>query len=440
MLFVAVPVTMAQTINYVHVVSDSTTIGGTVTYEISYNISLPQPKSDYSYTVTPVFRCEDNTITDEPVTVRGRRNARLLKRSMVFNKKYATANPDDFYIKAGTDTVVSRTLTVTSEEYPWLKGSDLTFCTHIEGEGCCSITEDRMVCGDTFRCLRPFYPVIAPVADNTGKAGMLEQDNPILCHISKYRPYDSTRILRKEEGALYVFFPLDKWDLVHDFRGNAATLDTIVSITRQIMADTTSSVKTIQIIGLASPEGPVKRNTLLGENRAMALRDYICTQVNVPDSLFEVCNGGEAWTELRSQVEELDIEGRDALLDIINNESDPDVRERKMKALNGGRTYRYLKDNVLSDQRNSGYIRIYYDYVPDEAAATINRASQLLREEKYREALDLLDTVKHDPRSLNARGVALYMTGSKEQGIDSIRRAALLGNEQAKLNLKQLTE
>lgn len=429
----------AQTIDEVSVAGDSATADGTVTYRLTYSMTLPQPRSDYAYTVTPVFRHRGDSITDTPVMIRGKRNAQKFKRDILFSHD-PNLDPTLSYIPAGKDTVVSRTLTLSSADHPWLKGSDIAFCTRIDEEGCCNILGSRWVCGDTFHLERPFRPRIVPVPDNTGRAGLLQQNNPILEHISKYRPYDSTRILRKEEGTLYVFFPLDRWTLLHDFRNNASTLDTIVSLTRQIMADSTSNVKLIQIIGLASAEGPVKRNLLLGRNRAIALRDYIQERVSVPDSLFELCNGGEAWTELRSQVEELDIEGRDQLLDIIDNTADADLRERKMKALNGGRTYQYLKANVLSDQRNSGYIRIYYDYVPDTAAATINRASELLREERYAEALELLDTVKDDPRSLNARGVALYMTGSEQEGIRCIRHAAAQGNEQAQDNLRQLTE
>ena len=283
-----------------------------------------------------------------------------------------------------------------------------------------------------------FEPVISLVEDNTGKAGELQRNNPVLQHISQYRPYDSSRILRKEEGALYVFFPLDKWTLLHDFRDNAATLDTIVSITRQIMADSTSSVKLIQIVGLASPEGSVKRNNLLGQNRAAALRDYIRERVNTGNAIIELCNGGEAWTELRDQIADSNIEGRDQLLNIIDTEKNPDVRERKMKRLNGGKTYKYLKDNVLSDQRNSGYIRIYYDYVPDSAAAIINRASELLREQRYTEALTMLRTVESDERAQNALGVALYMTGDKQEALCRFRRAAASGNEDARRNVKQL--
>lgn len=95
----------------------------------------------------------------------------------------------------------------------------------------------------------------------------------------------------------------------------------------------------------------------------------------MPDSLFECANGGEAWTELRDQIEELQFEGRDEVLRIIDTEPNLDRREARIKQLNGRRTYNYLKKHVLIDQRNSGYLQIYYDYVPDHAAAVINQAS-----------------------------------------------------------------
>ena len=85
-------------------------------------------------------------------------------------------------------------------------------------------------------------------------------------------------------------------------------------------------------------------------------------------------------------------------------------------------------------------MRIYYDYVPDAAAATINKASALLRQEKYDEALQLLRTVQSDQRAQNALGVALYMTGDKEAGIRCFEAAASNGNAEAIQNLKQLQE
>lgn len=95
---------------------------------------------------------------------------------------------------------------------------------------------------------------------------------------------------------------------------------------------------------------------------------------------------------------------------------------------------------MLSDQRNSGYLRIYYDYVPDTAARRINDASALLRQGRYAEALPELRALSADPRSWNALAVALYMTGSGPEAIDLFRRAADRGSEQARANLAQLLE
>ena len=293
----------------------------------------------------------------------------------------------------------------------------------------------------------PFVPVVREVPDFTGRAGQLQKDNPVLAHVSQYKPYDRTRILRRDKDALYVHFPLAKSVLHTEFRENRNVLERIVDITRQIMADTTSSVKVIQIIGLASIEGPIAGNEQLASNRALALQHYVQDQLQIPDSLFDTVGGGEAWAEFRDQLEEFvakDSPQKAELqqaLDIIDNESDANVREQKLRRLNGGRTWQYIKDEILSDQRNSGYVRIYYDYVPDEAAKVINQASGLLTadcSDCHHEALRLLLTVRDDERAQNALGVAYWLCGQQQEALNCFRRAAANGNKEAEENLRKL--
>lgn len=290
--------------------------------------------------------------------------------------------------------------------------------------------------------------VFHPVEDNTGKAGVLQQENPLLEHISNYRPYDRTRVLRKEKGALFVYFPVGKSDINHDFRGNAEVLDRIVNITRQIMADTTSTVCRIQIVGMASVEGAVARNEKLAGARADALKRYIQERVQMPDSFFEVANGGEAWADFRSQIVELmdnttnadTIKALQCAIRIIDTENDLNYREVCLRRLAGGSTYAYIKKHLLPDQRNSGYLRIYYDYVPDANAPVINRATELLQQKRYSEALPLLRSVQGDSRSWNALGVALWHTGDHAAAQNYFKIAAQQGNADAKQNLKALTK
>ena len=302
----------------------------------------------------------------------------------------------------------------------------------------------------------PFHPVLAEVKEFGGVADSLMKTHPVLRHKSQYRPYDETRILRKEEGALYVHFPLNKIDLRRDFRDNAEVLDQVVEVTRLIMADTTSSVSCIQIIGLASFEGTLSHNQWLSDGRAKALQYYVQQHVKVPDNLFETIGGGEAWTEFRDQINDIKIEVKkqgqgakgglteaeiDEVLRIIDTEKDLDRREQRIRQMNGGRTFRYLKEHLLADQRNSGYVRIYWDHVPDVKAQLINRASELLRgdnEADHREALNLLRQVTDDPRAYNALGVACYLNGLKDEARQWFQKAADRGNSDAQRNLEAI--
>lgn len=317
-----------------------------------------------------------------------------------------------------------------------------------------------------------FVPVYDYVQDNTGKAGQLLQSNPILSHISDYVAYTPERVLRKEGNSLYVFFPLDRYELKPDFRGNHTMLDCIVNATREIMADTISSVQKISIIGMASIEGPELRNCDLGHNRANALKEYIQQHVQVPDSLFDMANGCEAWSEFRDQLMDLrslkmgervnaepgtpaaetlvaltpevladiTLAEVDHVLRIIDDEEDLTQREWRIRQYNSGRTYNFLKQNLLADQRNSGYLRVYYDYIPDHAARLINEAIAYLRQERYYDALRLLLSQSQDPRAWNALGVAYYRIGNVEKAEHYFTLSAQNGDADAAKNLKQLQQ
>ena len=290
----------------------------------------------------------------------------------------------------------------------------------------------------------PFEPVLMAVEEWKGVAGILEKDNPVLRPSSEYRPYTPDMILRKMDGPLYVHFPLDKTVLQPDFRGNSGTLDKIVDITRQIMADTTSSVSCIQIVGLASIEGVEKHNRQLADGRAIALQRYVQENLNLPDSLFESTGGGEAWSEFRDQVNDIVLAGgaqgitreqAAKVLEIIDSEPDPAKREQKLRAMESGRLWPLLKSELLSDQRNSGYIRIYYDYVPDETARTINNGIAAINRGDYTRAMELLEGVKDDPRCTNALAVALWYNGREQEAVNILRKAAVEGDTAAARNL-----
>ncbi len=390
--------------------------------------------SDYAVTVAPTITGPAGQTLDlDPVIFRGKKNKKYVDRQRYFGDE-----PEAIYRELSLGDTLAYSATIAYADAPWLWSGKICLSAERTRSGCCDIaTLEPSEIGCT--CfVPPFIPQVVVVEDNTGKAGELQVDNPVLCHIDDYKPYDTSRILRKEKGALYVHFPTDIDTITNDFRDNETTLNRIVDITRAVMADSTSDVRLIQIVGLASVEGPLKRNTHLGAARAQALKQYIIERTDATDDIFECANGGEAWTELRDQINDSDSPYRTQLLDIIDSEPNADSRERLIRKLDGGKAFAHLKEYFLGDQRNSGYMRIYFDYVPDTAAAAINQAADLLRAEKFDSALKLLLTVAHDLRAQNALGVAYYMTGNTDDALRCFDRAAAAGNDEARNNAEQI--
>lgn len=229
------------------------------------------------------------------------------------------------------------------------------------------------------------------------------------------------------DSMLYVHFPLDRTELREDFEGNKAILDSIVRITNELQNDTLIASNLISIVGLASIEGRVSHNQDLSEGRARALRDYVMKRTTVPEKHFELLAKGEAWDWFEQQLRALPTEDNDWVawaIDIIESESDPDVREARLKADRD--KYEEIRTNLLADQRNSGYLRVYYDNKPDAGTVLFNdEIIGLIRAKKYREAVDAVDadpylrdhTIERDPDARNAYGIALYFAAASEDHV-----------------------
>lgn len=303
---------------------------------------------------------------------------------------------------------------------------------------------------DTITVLAPpvaFVVQLGAVKAPQTPADRLAQSNDWVIPIEKYRSLDFlTRPGR--DSVMYVTFGLDSHVLNRDFGNNAAVLDRLQGAIETIRDAGTTDELLISIVGLASIEGPQRRNDTLSVRRARAVADYLTEKTFVDRSRFEVIGKGEAWDWFKAQLE-ASPEGNERLLDIIRTEPDADVRESLIKE--DPALYSYVKERFLSDQRNSGYIRIYYSNRPDEATQKWNGAvAGLLRSGNYADAVrmierdkTLLSRVEADAEATNAYGMALYMKALDEKdealearAVELVEEAARRGSEAAVQNLK----
>ena len=270
--------------------------------------------------------------------------------------------------------------------------------------------------------------------------------------VSHYRPLDyQTRPGR--DSVLCIRYAVDSDELNPELGVNGASLNKLVADIRAIRSDARNEELLVSIVGLASIEGPVEHNDTLSVRRARAVAQYLEKETGLPHRNFEVIGKGEAWDWLRAQLaanpaglEAGQVEKLNAILD---ESSDPDVRERRIRS--DAALYNAVKTQLLADQRTAGYIRLYYGDRPDPVTQKLNdEVYALLNAKRYHETVQmvrkdaaLMERVQSDAEAANAYGIALYFTAldnkdtdAEEQAIDLIKRAARQGSDAAIENLK----
>ena len=405
---------------------------GSERLKVSFPISVGDVKlsTNDRVVVKPVLRSAEGEEMALPMLeFAGKQNKKYFDRKAVLDKT------DRLAVYAADDTVEYMQEIAVE---PWMRKSDLTVVMLRDFEDCCSVTPIAPVTVAQTKYVEPVKPTFDPVIPHISVAEVLAKSNPIMIPMDKYEPYNPDVPLRKMKNALFVHFHVNKANIDTTYRENKATLHRILDLIAQVNADTLSEVKKVRIIGLASPEGPVKFNQKLSEKRALALKDYLFDSgAELDEDAIELIAGGEAWADLLDVIEESDLEGKDELIESLRNAEDPNNREVLLRRHNRGKSYRYLVQSVFADQRNSGYIQVYYDAVVDTAANTINKAVSLLQQGKAAEAAALLEPLK-DNRKWNTYGSALYMLDRKPEALEAFKKGVEWKNDGAKENLKAI--
>lgn len=233
------------------------------------------------------------------------------------------------------------------------------------------------------------------------------------------------------QDELEIIFKVSKIEIDSSVFDNELTFGKILTAVDKIHSNPKYKIEKIQVAGYASPEGPPKFNTWLGENRAKSLINYIIEhrpeyELTMED--FEIVNGEENWAGLKRVLEGSDMKERDQVIAVIDDESlTGEQKKLKIWAMNKGRVWRSMLKEIYPHLRSARYLSIYYDSTDDKAVETINQANALIREGKYAEGYELAMTVQEDMRAHNTIGVALMLQGRFEEAMPWFEKA-LEGN------------
>jgi outer membrane protein OmpA-like peptidoglycan-associated protein len=160
----------------------------------------------------------------------------------------------------------------------------------------------------------------------------------------------------------FFYFDVDVKTLDSAFIRNDHTMRTI----DRMLRDTSLHVTAVEVTGYASFDGSVRHNERLAGSRAQMIKEYLQRTYGLDDSLFVLTNAGEQWDEMEMRIFTMDFEGREEVLFIIETEPNFDRRERMIKKLHDGETYRYMRDELKPIMRKLGKVTVYCNAIENQ--------------------------------------------------------------------------
>ena len=322
--------------------------------------------------------------------------------------------------------------------------------------------------------------------DKTLLARVLQETGPPDYQLTYIEPAPEPVKVRSERHSASFNYLFDRYDLLHDFKNNAAEFSKVDKVIREVRKNDDLTVTELSVEGYASPEGTYEYNRTLSEKRANSFAAYLASTYQISRSQLKMIKGvGEDWDGLRKAVESASIANKQEIIRIIDKVSPPDARDAELMKLSGGETYQQLLTGFYPPLRRTDYIIAYsvkafsveeakamlkrdprllslnemylvaetypkeskefrevFDIAarlfPNDPIAIINSAATDLDGGNFTAALERLEKVKEDPRAWNNLGVAYARAGETKTAMEYFSKAAAKGDSMAAANQEKL--
>lgn len=237
----------------------------------------------------------------------------------------------------------------------------------------------------------------------------------------------------------YIQFHVGRTQVVDTLGDNRQQLDKITGLMRQIVEQEEFWVDTITLTAASSPEGGYAFNDRLSQGRAQALKQYLVKRYGRRiDTLLTVKWIAEDWPELTQRIRtDKSIENREAILELIASEKNPDRREQVVRR-RFPKDYAYIRSAIYPQLRavNFRYSLRRKGMVKDtihttELDTAYARGVELLQKRKYARALYILNdyndrntVVAHLSMDHNERALELLAAMPKDAVTEYLRAIA----------------
>ena len=434
--------------------------GDSVYIELLIDLNDAEISPNRFIMLTPTIQHKDTSMELHAVMINGKKRHQAYRRLEAMNRVPVGIGQ---VIDAGEKELHSYRYTSTVAYESWMKYAAFV------------IREDQCECGG---------PVVKMSFDLI--TGQMHDMNPLNLTVSFREPKPEPVKRRSEMGTAYLEFVVNASSLNPNFRNNSVELAKIGDMIKEAKTDSSINITGIVLNGYASPEGDYRKNITLSKNRVAEIKKYLRTKYHIAESLFHIKGYGEDWKTLENLIDNSNGLYRSDALEIIRSTGDLDLREKKLKELDGGVPYKDIFEYYYPELRRTDYELQYtvtsftveegkkklesnpsqlslnemfliaetyptgspeFQRLFEIAAATypgsdiagFNAGANALSTKKLNIAKKYLDlVVTHDDTYENNLGVLLAMQGNHEEAAKHFNKAIEEGNQEAVKNLAEI--
>ena len=157
---------------------------------------------------------------------------------------------------------------------------------------------------------------------------------------------------------VYIRYQHDKAWPRWDYADNLEARKALVKVVKALSSDKNTR-RCIIIEGAASPIGSDSYNQALALRRAAVLKNIISKLEGGDKLQIHVVSAGEDWITFSQYIKkEYHRSNRNEVIAILESEGSNNDKERKLCALDGGKTWRLLVKKYMAPARNAAVVRI----------------------------------------------------------------------------------
>ena len=258
------------------------------------------------------------------------------------------------------------------------------------------------------------------------------------------------RIIKQKQEANIQF--LVNQAIIRTGELKSVSVQQFLSTLRDIQADTKSkAVDNVEISSYASPEGSLKFNTTLAQNRGKNTQDYVSKELSSKGLTTDVNTRytAEDWEGFQQLVSKSNIQDKEVILRVLSMYKDPEERETQIRNISAA--YTELAKEILPQLRRSRIMlnynligrsddQIQAQYASDPSKLSVDEllySTTLAANDTEREAIlkSTATLYPSDYRAFNNLATLAYQRGDYAVARDYVSKALALNGSAPEANV-----